>query len=732
VTPLGVEPTRPISNPRIARLQRVLAEQPASSVRHDLAKAELDALSDGIYVARSSLHEMLSRSWPELRGNHPLFASALGVAFIVFDLEIAATMINRWCETGDWFSVGFEDNSHSRMDVIRWEIESQEHCKIWLDSRLPQTDSMEGVNMRLVSLLPLLAAYRTYKRFSSGNLFINVGDIGYVPGLAFCDSRPEYFLIPDAVFVLHRGYANMRPGGRAKTIPWDQRRPIGFWRGGTAGRPTDIALGWRSLPRVKLCEISLEHPDILDAGISHVGLMPNPDSERELCDAGIIRPFIPAEEFTNFKYQVDIDGNTNSWPGLFQKLLTGGPVLKVESLYGYRQWYYDRLRPWTNYVPIAGNMSDLVEKIGWLRANDDMARRIGENGQALALSLSYDTELKAAGRTIAAAARYFGGQSEIEIQFGPSIPDDVRLLDGWTTQREDGLPAIGQESRLELLRPVAAESFVLTLDVSPCTEPPAPPAQRLVIAVNGEILREAVLSARKLLRCRVPWHSIKISDRLTITLLHPDGASLSSESNPLDDRILSVVLHGITLAPVSVYARSGPAIDEILPPDPARPSRAPFQDALYGQDVWLPLQAKLGRVKTSWGTVIFADMESGTLRHGPEASSPNNVLLADDESTAYLFHITPSGERYTIRIAPDNGSLHARSSSQRSPGRSQALRVLPTIVEERSAFGLRSEGLMLCAESDGRVTLSRTVLGPWERFEMMDLLTGRQLRRQIC
>ena len=138
-------------------------------------------------------------------------------------------------------------------------------------------------------------------------------------------------------------------------------------------------------------------------------------------------------------------------------------------------------------------MSDLVEKVEWLRMHDDTARYIGENGQALALSLSYEAELKTAGRTIAAAARYFGGQSETELQFGLDIPAEARLLDGWAAPREDGLPTLGHESRLELPRPIAAESFVLTLDVSPCVDPPAPPAQRVVVVVNGEILREAVL-----------------------------------------------------------------------------------------------------------------------------------------------------------------------------------------------------------------------------------------------
>ena len=59
-----------------------------------------------------------------------------------------------------------------------------------------------------------------------------------------------------------------------------------------------------------------------------------------------MRDYVPEIAFPAYKFQIDIDGNTNSWPGLFQKLLTGSAILKVASPYGYRQWYYDRLRPW--------------------------------------------------------------------------------------------------------------------------------------------------------------------------------------------------------------------------------------------------------------------------------------------------------------------------------------------------------------------------------------------------
>ena len=142
-------------------------------------------------------------------------------------------------------------------------------------------------------------------------------------------------------------------------------------------------------------------------------------------------------------------------------------------------------------------------------------------------------------------------------QFGLEIPADVRLVDGWTAPCEDGLLTVGHESRLELPRPVVGESYVLALDVSPFTDAPAPPAQRLAVVLNGEVLSEIVLISRRLVRCRVPRRTVESAEKLAITLLHPDATPLASASNPLDDRALSMILHSLTLSPASVHARTG-------------------------------------------------------------------------------------------------------------------------------------------------------------------------------
>ena len=43
--------------------------------------------------------------------------------------------------------------------------------------------------------------------------------------------------------------------------------------------------------------------------------------------------------------------------------------------------YGSRLKAWVHYVPIAASGSDILEKITWLKKNDDLAKQISINGK---------------------------------------------------------------------------------------------------------------------------------------------------------------------------------------------------------------------------------------------------------------------------------------------------------------------------------------------------------------
>ncbi len=152
------------------------------------------------------------------------------------------------------------------------------------------------------------------------------------------------------------------------------------------------------LPRIQLCLLGKrpENTAILDFGLTG-GVQLQSDSELEqLKNMDLFSDFIPPERLSDWMFHVDIDGNTNSWPGLFQKLLSGGLVLKVDSPGGWRQWYYDRLQPYVNFVPVAGDLSDLVSKVKFYSYNLAETERIAAAGQELASGLSICGEIFAA------------------------------------------------------------------------------------------------------------------------------------------------------------------------------------------------------------------------------------------------------------------------------------------------------------------------------------------------
>ncbi len=129
-------------------------------------------------------------------------------------------------------------------------------------------------------------------------------------------------------------------------------------------------------------------------------------------------------------------------------------------------------------------------------------------------------------------------------------------------------------------------------------------------------------------------------------------------------------------------------------------------------------EARRHRIKTHWGTVVFADTERGMLRHGNDDLCPANLFAAEDNETAYLVHVAPDGTQHGITVASFE-NLPDRSYLGQSTEPGEAFAITPIQGDGDPKFGLRSAGRFLCAEIDGRVTLSRSALGPWEAFQFI-------------
>ena len=93
------------------------------------------------------------------------------------------------------------------------------------------------------------------------------------------------------------------------------------------------------------------------------------DKGKELC------------EHLHHKYLISIDGwSSDFWRAPMILKSNSVPII-VES--EHTPLYFDSWVPWTHYVPVRKDLSDLVENIMWLHNYDKKAKQIAENGSAL-------------------------------------------------------------------------------------------------------------------------------------------------------------------------------------------------------------------------------------------------------------------------------------------------------------------------------------------------------------
>ncbi|TGV81491.1 hypothetical protein EN792_034360, partial [Mesorhizobium sp. M00.F.Ca.ET.149.01.1.1] len=121
------------------------------------------------------------------------------------------------------------------------------------------------------------------------------------------------------------------------------------------------------------------------------------------------------------------------------------------------------------------------------------------------------------------------------------------------------------------------------------------------------------------------------------------------------------------------------------------------------------------RVFTSGGTVLYIDLAAGELRHGDAATSPANVIFVADAAS------TGSSSRGWLGF--DNGRtwepiacLPHRSFLASLETKSAEGTLLEVIQLERGLVGFTARSAFVCAEPDGRITLSRPVCSAWESF----------------
>ena len=216
--------------------------------------------------------------------------------------------------------------------------------------------------------------------------------------VCFCARAPGPILVPDADFFLSNAYRAIRTLGARPPRPWRQRSDILVWRGATTGMGdiTAAAMSAANPALIQRTRMCLALRDAPDCNVKFSSLVQSADpivdqSRLDACD--LVGGRVQAEQWVGHKFALDVDGNTNAWSNLLQRLLLGCCVLKVASKRGFRQWYYDDLVPWRHFVPVAADLSDLREKVAWCRSHLPECEAIAVEGHALAHRMTFDREM---------------------------------------------------------------------------------------------------------------------------------------------------------------------------------------------------------------------------------------------------------------------------------------------------------------------------------------------------
>ncbi len=158
-----------------------------------------------------------------------------------------------------------------------------------------------------------------------------------------------------------------------KRFPWSRKVNQAIWRGGSSGENN------QAFPRIKLVEISLKFPTYVDAKINPL-VQINKETKKLLIKKGYFGNALLLQDHMRYKYQILVDGNTCAYSRAYWQLFCNSLMFKQDS--PNIQWYYDELKPYVHYIPVAHDFTDLIEKIRWADEHEKDVEQIILNANA--------------------------------------------------------------------------------------------------------------------------------------------------------------------------------------------------------------------------------------------------------------------------------------------------------------------------------------------------------------
>jgi hypothetical protein len=159
-------------------------------------------------------------------------------------------------------------------------------------------------------------------------------------------------------------------------VDWDKKQSQAYFRGALSSQ-LRLEMFW-------LAEQKPEMFDLYVTFLDYFRIEQLPEKYR-IHNHGKVAKFYALCDQQQYKYMLSLDGLVSGWERFYQILYSESVPVLVESKYSpiYQKYWV----PYVHYVPVKADLSDLLERLEWLRTNDEKAKEIGLNGKSLYLKL---------------------------------------------------------------------------------------------------------------------------------------------------------------------------------------------------------------------------------------------------------------------------------------------------------------------------------------------------------
>lgn len=201
--------------------------------------------------------------------------------------------------------------------------------------------------------------------------------------------KGNFILIPDSYLIDDHWatlFSKIISANNKYKNSWISKDEKIFWRGSTTGGIYNTD-NFHKLARLRLVVLSSLYPDKVDAKFSNLVQFSNDTKGQNLRYIieymSLLDDYVTETKHLKYKYLISVDGNVTAWKRVPFILLSNSVLIKQET--GNIQWFYPAIKPYVHYIPLQNDLSDIFEKLAWLKKNDSKAKSIAENATDFAI-----------------------------------------------------------------------------------------------------------------------------------------------------------------------------------------------------------------------------------------------------------------------------------------------------------------------------------------------------------